>query len=383
MTREEFAEYIRRERSSDPPKPWRQIAKELGVCHQGVIRRAQRLKSIGLDIPEVVPSDPEHYRIERKSELFKLGEDGSKTPLLIWEKSASTTGLEERVKALVESMILEVRGIEPPVKPPLWVSEDHLNIVPYGDPHVGMYAWAKEAGDDFDLDIAERLMTGAMAEVIARAPPAREGWLINLGDFFHADDQSNSTPASKHALDVDSRWPKIQAAGARIMRKLIRMMLERHESVVVKCVRGNHDPHSGYSLALILDAVFENEHRVDVCLDPGPFWYRMWGNTLFGVCHGHTVRKLADLPLIMACDRPAEWGAARHRRWLVGHYHHSRKEDHNGCSVEIFRTLAPADAWTHGKGYRSERSLDLITVHRTMGERARATVFFDQVEKSA
>ena len=160
-------------------------------------------------------------------------------------------------------------------------------------------------------------------------------------------------------------------------------MLKTHLRVVVKCVRGNHDPHAGYTLAMILSALYESEPRVQVCLDPGAFWYRSWGNTLVGVCHGHTIKKLDDLPSIMAVDRAQEWGAARHRRWLVGHFHNSSTKELRGCSVEIFRTLAPGDAWTHASGYRSDRSLDMLTIHRTKGERGRARVFFEQAMEAA
>ena len=55
-------------------------------------------------------------------------------------------------------------------------------------------------------------------------------------------------------------------------------------------------------------------------------------------------------------------------------------KEYRGCSVEIFRTLAPADAWTQASGYRSGRSLTMITVHKTKGERGRSQELFDSVE---
>ena len=93
------------------------------------------------------------------------------------------------------------------------------------------------------------------------------------------------------------------------------------------------------TLAMIL-GLLRIEPRVIVDLDPGAFWYRTWGRNLFGVCHGHTVKKVDDLPSIMAAIAPVEWGAA-HRRWLLGHFHNSSMKERRGCSVEVFRTLAP------------------------------------------
>lgn len=374
LAHDEFVRLCREGRAAG--KSWRQIAKDSGIGRRGFERRAKRLRESGeLDEP-MAPA----LAINGRSTLSRIDpETGAKTPILVWDKEGRAAQTESILRALVEDLAQEVRGKACAMPAPAWVDEEHCNIIPVGDPHFGLYAWSREAGADFDLDIAERLTVGSVDALMSRAPAADEAWLVNLGDAFHADDQTNATPTNKHALDVDGRWPKIQQVGARIMRRVINILLQRHNRVVVKNVRGNHDSHSGYALALILSAYYENEPRVEVDLEPGAFWYRSFGNTLVGVCHGHTVKKFGDLPGIMATDRPQEWGAARHRRWMVGHHHHSRIEEFRGCVVEVFRTLAPADAWAHSSGYRSDRSLDLITIHKDKGERARLRVFFDEV----
>ena len=303
------------------------IARELGKNIRTVERwRAEYTK--GRDKPQ------SPLTMTGKSTLKKVDAEGNESVVMFWEKlNLSKADIQAQVEAAIGALIEPIRGLSLPVDSPIDCDQDLLNIVPYGDPHVGLYAWAKEAGDDYDLKIAEDLMLRVTASLMTRAPKARECWIINLGDFFHADSQTNATPSSGHALDVDSRWPKIQRVGVRIMRRIIQIALERHERVVVKCVRGNHDPHAGYTLAMILSAYYESEPRVIVDLDPGAFWYRTWGRNLFGVCHGHTVKKVDDLPSIMAADCPVEWGAARHRRWLLGHFHNSSMKERRGCSV--------------------------------------------------
>jgi hypothetical protein len=220
-------------------------------------------------------------------------------------------------------------------------------------------------------------MLAALERLVQQVPRAAEAWLISLGDYFHADDQSNATPAHKNSLDVDSRWPKIQQAGGRIMRAMIDLLLKTHDRVVVRCVRGNHDPHASFTLAMLLAAVYEKNDRVEVSLDPQQHWYRAWGSNLYGVTHGHNVKKLDSLPALMATDRPHLWAATRYRHWLLGHYHksHVMVDEACGATVEIFRTLAPTDAWAQGLGYRSMRSLDAITVHKEHGEIIRHRVY--------
>ena len=116
-----------------------------------------------------------------------------------------------------------------------------------------------------------------------------------------------------------------------------------------------------------------NDNRVDVPVDPCMFSYMRFGKCLFASTHGHGP-KLAELPMIMASDRPEDWGKTEHRFWFVGHFHHKQKiQDMTGCTVEIFRTLAASDAWHHGKGYRSKSDMQCVTFHKDHGEAFRTT----------
>ena len=143
------------------------------------------------------------------------------------------------------------------------------------------------------------------------------------------------------------------------MRRAIDRMLAKFEIVDVICEIGNHDWHTSIMLAICLDQYYENEPRVTVDTSPAKYhWYR-FGQNLIGVTHGDTV-KLADLGEIMACDRAQDWGDTKHRYWITGHIHHDTVKELRGCTVESFRTLAPADAWHRGQGYRSGRDLKLL-----------------------
>ena len=77
--------------------------------------------------------------------------------------------------------------------------------IPIGDPHIGMYAWSEEAGEDFDTDIARNDLLNASRSLFNASPDADRCLIANLGDFFHSDNQSNRTARSGAALDVDTR----------------------------------------------------------------------------------------------------------------------------------------------------------------------------------
>lgn len=301
-------------------------------------------------------------RLKGTSTLYKDG-----VPVVQWVKTtADHDAAEQIMREFALGLAKEFKGLAPLTPPPPKAGEDLMCVFPAGDPHFGMYAWWEDAGEDFDLKIAEELTCGAIDRLIAAAPAASTALLLNLGDQFHADDQKN-TSKSGHQLDVDGRWAKVQQVGLRAMIYCIRRLLEKYGRVIFRINRGNHDGHSSYALALMMSCYFHNEPRVEVDLSPATVWYYQFGKNLIGSTHGDTI-KGPNMVALMAADRPAEWGATAHRAWYVGHVHHQDVKEYPGGTVEYFRTLAARDAWHAGQGYRAGRDMRCIVLHREFGE---------------
>jgi DNA repair exonuclease SbcCD nuclease subunit len=144
-------------------------------------------------------------------------------------------------------------------------------------------------------------------------------------------------------------------------------LLEKHQRVIFRINKGNHDKETSYALALMLSCWFRNEPRVTIDLSPAIMWYHLFGKNLLASTHGDTI-KGKDMMAIMAADRPADWGASLFRYCLVGHIHHSDLKEYPGGTVEYFNTLAARDAWHQGQGYRAGRDMRLIVYHREHGE---------------
>lgn len=252
-------------------------------------------------------------------------------------------------------------------------AKEMLAVYPMGDPHIGMLSWAPETGEDFDLGKAQKVMTSAMRELVTRGPRTERALIVNLGDFFHSDNEQNKTARSGHALDVDGRWPKVLQVGIEIMVFMIDQALMHHQHVRVVNEIGNHDDHSAMFLSVVLSAYYRNEPRVEIDMSPSRFHWHRFGKNLIGITHGHN-QKHGDLESIMAAERAADWGATIHRFWYCGHIHHSVKREMRGCVIESFRTLATRDAWAANAGYRSGRDMNRITLHEEYGEVGREIV---------
>lgn len=285
-----------------------------------------------------------------------------------WVKSQlDKTLVKEAIEEWVNWLVQDAKGLAPIVPPPTVSNDDLLVVYPMGDPHYGLYAWAQETGEDFDLVIAESVTKAAIDRLVASAPAASTAIIAELGDFFHADNKESRTPQSGHALDTDTRWPKVMQVGLRSMVYIILRALEKHQRVIVRIVAGNHDPHASFALALALDAFFASDSRVSVDLSAAVFWYYKFGKVLVGLTHGDTI-KPSQLPGIMAADRAKDWGDTEFRYWYTGHVHHQSVNEFPGVVHETFRTLAGRDAWHAGKGYRSGRDMCCIVLHRQFGE---------------
>jgi hypothetical protein len=261
----------------------------------------------------------------------------------------------------------------PLVKSTVTADSDLLTVYNIADHHLGLYAWAAETGSDYDLAIGERILIDAMSELVDRSPPSGTAIVLNLGDFLHADNAQNRTEKSGNSLDVDTRYAKVLKVGVQVLITCVEKALARHSRVIVRCLPGNHDPHTALSLSIALSCFFASNPRVTVDLDPSKFFFHQHGKVMIAATHGDMV-KLAKFPGVMAAYKPAMWGATVHRYGYTGHIHNQRSVEENGASCEAFRTLAAKDAWHHGSGYSSGRSMVAITHHVMRGEISRNTV---------
>lgn len=343
-------------------------AKSLGVAKTTVNDAIERVKreaarqgySPAHDMTRPVPDG---FKVARVSTNYnEKGEVAQQWVIGMPDKARQ----EELFRMFVETLAEDVKPLKKLAFKPREVDEDLMCVFPMGDPHFGMYSWWQDAGEDFDLKIAEDLTCGAIDRLVASAPAAGAALLLNLGDHFHADNQKNLTQ-SGHQLDVDGRWAKVQQVGLRAMIYGVRRLLEKFPKVIFRINRGNHDGHSSYALAMMLSCYFHNEPRVEVDLSPAVAWYYRFGKNLIGSTHGDTIKGPAMLP-VMAADRPEDWGLTKHRVWYVGHVHHQDSKEYPGGVVEYFRTLAARDAWHAGQGYRAGRDMRCIVLHKDHGE---------------
>lgn len=347
----------------------RAAAKALGIGPRNMFYLLTRLKKAAAKQGYAPENDmtkpvPEGFTVKGVSTLYNA--DGQVTAQ--WVKSRqSDEDLRQALEAFALRLSDDVRGQSGTQKSPKVSDSSLLSAYVVGDAHIGAYAHGKETGgEDFDTSIATADLRGAFNHLVRSAPDSEVGLLVNVGDFFHANDTTSQTPASKNLLDTDGRFSQVIDRAVTVFRYAVNLMLAKHRQVWIINARGNHDPDAAIWLNKIIAAYYEREKRLTVFDNTAKFQYVEWGQVLIGVHHGDRVKR-QQLYEAMTRDRREAWGRAKFSYFWTGHVHHHSAEEIGGCLFETFNTLAAPDAWHAGMGYGANREMQQITLHRDYG----------------
>ena len=301
------------------------------------------------------------------------GEDGSIK--LQWHiQEPEKVKIQEMMDEFTDAFKDELSGIHKPLKAPKTVDQDLMSVYLIGDHHLGLSAWSEETGaEDWDVNKSEKILDDAVDRLVSVSPNSETGCLVNLGDFFHIQDASSSTPNSKNLLDSDGSWGRIIRAGSHLIKRVVLRMLEKHKKVMVVNARGNHDPDASLFLNTAIQMYFENDKRVTVLDNFNKFVWFQFGKNLVVTHHGDKINATRLYEAITRNLRK-EWGDADHVYCYLGHIHHRDAKEIGGMTIEHFGVLPPRDSWHNASGYGAERTMTCIVLHKEYGEEARLKV---------
>lgn len=290
--------------------------------------------------------------------------------LPIWYKfKADKEAAEQMFREMTEAFKDDIPRATPQVAPEVPPkSPDLLNLYVITDYHLGMRAWPEETrGEAWDTDIAEAMLVAWFEKAIAQSPDARCGVLCQLGDLLHFDGLNAVTPTSGHLLDADTRFQRLVRVAIRVIRRVVSMLLAKHETVHVIMAEGNHDIASSAWLREVFAAFYSDEPRVTVDTSPDPYYCVEWGQVALFFHHGH-LKKQEALDKTFAAKFREVFGRTRKAYAHTGHLHHRKELESPLMPIRQHRTLAPNDSHGSRHGYDSGREAQVVTYHKTSGE---------------
>lgn len=352
-------------------------AKALGVQHSAVSRRVREMKAKAAKAGyspdhDMTRTVPDGYSVHGVSNYYTWKDEDGNTRGQ-WVKSrVDALKQQAAMQSAIEAACEDVPRVKPS-KPPPPVQSELCNAYIITDYHLGMLSWHEETGDDWNLDIAERMLVDWFSASIAAAPPGQVAIFAQLGDFLHWDGMEAVTPASKHILDADTRFQKLVRVAIRVIRQILDMLLQKYPTVRVLMADANHDPASGVWLREMLAAMYENEPRIEVDQSADTYYCYEWGLTSLFFHHGHK-KKLSQIVDVFVAKFREIFGRTKYSYAHTGHLHHKEVKETNQMTVEQHQTLAAKDAHASRGGWLADRSAQVITYHKRHGEVARLRI---------
>ena len=284
-----------------------------------------------------------------------------------WVKaSLDAARQQELFKAAADAMASVLPRLTPIIAPEQF-NADLLTMYTLTDAHIGMLAWHREGGADWDLTIAEAVIVGCFEQIIKSSPDSETAVLNQLGDLLHYDGLSAVTPTSGHVLDADGRFTKMVEVAVRVLRRVINMLLAKHRTVHVILAEGNHDMASSVWLRTMFKALYEDEPRITVDDSALPYYAYEFGEVMLTFHHSH-LKKFGAMREIIPAMFSEMWGRTKKRYCHTGNYHHTKEDEAAGMKVFQHPTLAARDAYASRGAWFSDREICAITYHRKFGQ---------------
>lgn len=323
---------------------------------------------------------PEQFEVERLSTMRRLPNGDP-----YWEIAKKRKGVVDHVKRLGEELreqFADAVGLFSLANPTPPVPNEFLVVdYEFGDPHFGMYADKEIVGEHFDTDRATQLSSAAIRKMARDAPNSSVAHFSLIGDNTHASDKTNSTRASGNPLDVDPRGHSHSLmACARWCIFSVRLLLEKHETVVANILPGNHDEDAAFALAAIVSMAFEGNPRVQCEVSERRIRGFKYDRLGLVYAHGDKV-KMADLPALIAQDFRDWWSEVLFWYANTGHIHHEKWREIMGVLIRSWGTLAGKDRWHSEAGYRALQKTGYTVYDRRYGMEAHHPLGIVRIEE--
>ena len=219
------------------------------------------------------------------------------------------------------------------------------------DAHFGKMAWGKETMDrPYDVGIAAATFLRALKTLVLRAGNYKYDKIVLVvgNDLLNSDNEQGTTTKGTY-VSTDGRYQKTFVTVRKTITEAIEI-LRLIAPVEVVMVSGNHDNLGVWHLGDSLECLYANDSAVQINNDPTARKYVRFGNVFLMFTHGDKGKR-EDYPLLMATERPKDFGETKFREIHTGHIHQTKLQEWHGVRVRILPSLSPPDAWHSENGF--------------------------------
>jgi hypothetical protein len=268
-------------------------------------------------------------------------------------KRRAVVDAREEIEKLKAELKKEASHV--PTQFPVGLPTDNMLEINVPDAHFGKMAWGKETmGRPYDTGIAAATFLRAVKSLVVRASGYNYSKILFVvgNDLLNSDNEQGTTTKGTF-VSTDGRYQKTFVTVRNTITEAIEI-LRQIAPVEVVMVSGNHDDLGVWHLGDSLECLYAKNEDVLIRNEPTARKYVRFGSNFLMFTHGDKGKR-EDYPLLMATERPKDFGETRFREIHTGHIHQTKLQEWHGVRVRILPSLSPPDAWHSENGFTGQQ----------------------------
>lgn len=252
------------------------------------------------------------------------------------------------------------------------IKDGHLLVVDPADIHIGKLCTEFETGTSYNQQKAVKRVLKGVDGLISKSNGFNIDKVLFIGgnDILHIDTPNRKT-TSGTPQDTDGMWYENFLTAKKLYVDIIEKLLSVAD-VHFTFNPSNHDYMSGFMLAEVIKAHFNNCGNITFDCGISHRKYFRYNKNLIGTTHGDGAKQ-TDLGSLMSVEAKKDWADVDFRYFYTHHVHHKTAKDFINVTVESLRSPSPADSWHHRNGYISQTAVEAFIHSKDRGQVARLT----------
>jgi hypothetical protein len=250
--------------------------------------------------------------------------------------------------------------------------DGHLLVVDPADIHIGKLCTKFETGTSYNQQKAVKRVLKGVDGLISKSNGFNIDKVLFIGgnDILHIDTPNRKT-TSGTPQDTDGMWYENFLTAKKLYVDIIEKLLSVAD-VHFTFNPSNHDYMSGFMLAEVIKAHFNNCDNITFDCGISHRKYFRYSKNLIGTTHGDGAKQ-TDLGSLMSVEAKKDWADVDFRYFYTHHVHHKTAKDFINVTVESLRSPSPADSWHHRNGYVNQPAVEAFIHSKNNGQVARLT----------
>jgi hypothetical protein len=208
---------------------------------------------------------------------------------------------------------------------------------------------------DLNLEQVEDSYMNVVQDLVRKASGLSiEKFILPIGNDGMNSEGMRRTTTKGTPQEESAGWKDTFRGYWQLITRAVDYLKEK-APVDIIVVSGNHDYERMFYAGDVLAGWYRNDANITVDNSYSSRKYYEYGKNMLMFTHGDK-EKPADMPLIMATEKPEMFARTEHREVHCGHLHKEMVNEYRGIKVRFVPSICPNDEWHKQMGYEAKRT---------------------------